>query len=348
MQLDSTLPEMRLDPSAVPAEHRFEQWHQYIKARWDVVPTAESLEDPGAWVMLRLMHNMVWSDVSYGPQQLSRLKHHIRREESPFIAVRFTAEGVERGLYDDQPLTSDASNIQVFDMAKEKRLVSTRLRQYTVTFPYAVIGYDPDRDRLPRDIPVASATGQMLRASVFSMFDDITSIAGDSAEAISAGVAGMLRGVLLPERPQLEAAAPHLPQARKRAMLNYIDQHLMDEELGADALCQVFNASRATVYRLLAEEGGVQHHVTMRRLDRAFQDLAGGPARHGIVGQVARRWGFHDKGHFTRLFRKRFGLVPSDVIATDVPTPCADDRLAMAGALASEQIPDLRDWFRRL
>jgi len=38
------------------------------------------------------------------------------------------------------------------------------------------------------------------------------------------------------------------------------------------------------------------------------------PAMAGhSVTEIARAWGFRNPGHFSRLFRTRFGLAPSDV-----------------------------------
>jgi AraC-like DNA-binding protein len=96
-------------------------------------------------------------------------------------------------------------------------------------------------------------------------------------------------------------------------MRRHLDEHLDNPELGVASLCAAFGASRATIYRGFADEGGVARYVTRRRLERAYRDLAGAPPDRGRVRRVAERWGFACPYHFSRAFRRQFDLWPSEV-----------------------------------
>lgn len=87
-----------------------------------------------------------------------------------------------------------------------------------------------------------------------------------------------------------------------------------EDGLTVERLCRDFHISRATLYRMFAAEGGVQHYIMDRRLDRCFTELCGSPATRGRVGEVANRWGFTDAAHFNKRFKRRFGFAPSDCL----------------------------------
>ena len=96
-------------------------------------------------------------------------------------------------------------------------------------------------------------------------------------------------------------------------MRAFLDERLHHSTLGIDDLCRAFNVSRATAFRLFAEDGGVAAYLRRRHLERAFQDLAGTPPRRGGVKTAAERRGFDDASHFHRSFRQRFDLSPAEV-----------------------------------
>ena len=102
---------------------------------------------------------------------------------------------------------------------------------------------------------------------------------------------------------------------RKEAVRAYIEDHLHNPELGGDQLCRVFAMSRRTIYRMFADEGGVARYLTERRLARAFDELNAASPSRGLIYDVAERHGFVDQNHFSRLFRKRFHIAPSDAVS---------------------------------
>jgi AraC-like DNA-binding protein len=97
-------------------------------------------------------------------------------------------------------------------------------------------------------------------------------------------------------------------------MDRWIDLHLRDANLTPDALAIAHAVSPRTVYRLFARDGEtVGSVVRARRLSRARLDLRDAET---TVSTIASRWGFADAGHFSRSFRKTYGVTPSEYRAT--------------------------------
>ena len=92
----------------------------------------------------------------------------------------------------------------------------------------------------------------------------------------------------------------------KQAILEYIEQNLGSPGLNADLLSAQFAVSRAKLYRLFAEFGGVQHFIRDRRLDAVLRDLC--KQSDLSIAEAARRYGFSNDRQFQRAFRARFGV----------------------------------------
>jgi AraC-like DNA-binding protein len=61
-----------------------------------------------------------------------------------------------------------------------------------------------------------------------------------------------------------------------------------------------------------AQDTTVAAWIRRRRLERCRRDLAD-PAFRGVpVSAVAARWGLPDPAHFSRLFRRTYGLPPAE------------------------------------
>lgn len=97
---------------------------------------------------------------------------------------------------------------------------------------------------------------------------------------------------------------------RRSLIRKYIDTHLDDPNLGPLQICDLFNMSRATLYRMFEEDGGVRRRIQDRRLFSAMWDLATDGVRRGRLSQVAEKWGFSSDANFNRAVKKVFGLPP--------------------------------------
>ncbi|WEK52720.1 MAG: helix-turn-helix domain-containing protein [Candidatus Kaistia colombiensis] len=85
---------------------------------------------------------------------------------------------------------------------------------------------------------------------------------------------------------------------RRRAR-SFIDAHLGSERLDSDAICNALGVSRRTLYRLFDKEGGVQHYIQARRLERIRSRLTDANETRRI-SEVAAEFGFVRSDHFAR------------------------------------------------
>ncbi|MGD8497035.1 MAG: helix-turn-helix transcriptional regulator [Gemmatimonadales bacterium] len=101
-------------------------------------------------------------------------------------------------------------------------------------------------------------------------------------------------------------ADPGLPRRIRQIIENRLD----DGCLSVDELADVVGLSRSQLHRLLVESVGESPGRMIRhaRLERAAELLR---ATERPVSEIAASVGYGDPAHFTRSFKRRFGVTPS-------------------------------------
>jgi len=92
-----------------------------------------------------------------------------------------------------------------------------------------------------------------------------------------------------------------------------VERHLPDGDLGVEKLAQKMSVSRVQLHRKLKAltDQNVSDFVRDYRLERAMAMLRN---REGLVYEVASRAGFNSEKYFSRAFKEKFGISPSQVV----------------------------------
>ncbi|MBN8999165.1 MAG: helix-turn-helix domain-containing protein, partial [Rhizobiales bacterium] len=99
------------------------------------------------------------------------------------------------------------------------------------------------------------------------------------------------------------------------AQIERIKAHVLarldDPELSPRSVAEALNLSLRRIYELFeAEEQPLARFIQMQRLDRIRRALAD-PLQRGVpVTTLALDGGFKDFSHFSRAFRKQYGVAP--------------------------------------
>ncbi|MFI2644227.1 helix-turn-helix domain-containing protein [Streptomyces sp. NPDC018610] len=96
---------------------------------------------------------------------------------------------------------------------------------------------------------------------------------------------------------------------------NFIRQHLGDAQLSPVTVAAAHHISLRTLHRLFHQHAHgitVASYIRHQRLARTRRDLADPRLATRPAHAIAARWGFHRPADFTRAFRGRYGVTPSD------------------------------------
>lgn len=98
-----------------------------------------------------------------------------------------------------------------------------------------------------------------------------------------------------------------------RAALGLIDHECGDPDLTPERIAVALGCSRASLYRAFAKQGeSVAAAIWQARLERANRMLTAPEGIGLLVSDIATLAGFREMPTFTRMFKRRYGLTPSD------------------------------------
>ena len=174
--------------------------------------------------------------------------------------------------------------------------------------PAALLALEPHGLVFPRGSGAARLIGAALQ-ELYAQADDLTV---SEAEAAIEGIVALTTACA---RARLAGDETAHVKSRRRAALDHIDAHLGNARLGPDEIADATNVSRASLYRLLAAEGGIRVVLLKRRLDQALRLMLADNKDERSLADIAKCCGFGGTSQFSRAFRARFGSPPRQYLA---------------------------------
>ncbi len=173
-------------------------------------------------------------------------------------------------------------------------------------------------DRSLRDTgTLALGPGNPVARAAFDYFsrlatDDILH-RGVRAEAVVTPSVELLRAVLTSQRGAADLARGPMEATPGLRITRYIRQHLADRDLSAARIAAAHGISVRHLYAVLARSGiSLRDHVHPQRLAECRRELAGPHGRARTIAAIGQRWGFVDAAHFSKVFKRAYGMTPRD------------------------------------
>ncbi|HEY1747041.1 MAG TPA: AraC family transcriptional regulator [Xanthobacteraceae bacterium] len=103
-------------------------------------------------------------------------------------------------------------------------------------------------------------------------------------------------------------------RARLRSVKTWLEHHLANPELTLEAIAKANDISLRYLHSLFRIEGtSISHWIWNRRLERSFDMLLKDENCAMSLTEIAYLVGFNSSSHFSTMFRRKFGVRPSDV-----------------------------------
>jgi AraC-like DNA-binding protein len=284
----------------------------------DVIPL--TTEDDFQFSSVTIMTgNALLVDSSTTALEYDRTPAHIARGGLDHYHITLCRKGEMWFTSGRREVTLRPGDICLIDMAQPNRTVLTgegddRCRLRALILPRAVLA--------PRLAHPDSSTGAFLPAShhharlLANQFTalweppapdaDTLAVTIEAMAEIMAGVAGRAEDA----EGDVERAEHHLTLVMIK---RHIAAHLETSALAAHDLCQRFQISRASLYRLFEAEGGLARYVQEQRLNRALRLLISPLARGNRLIDLAVQLQFSSDSTFVRAFRRQFGRTPGEI-----------------------------------
>jgi AraC-like DNA-binding protein len=202
----------------------------------------------------------------------------------------------------------EPGDVTIFDYARPLHSVTTDYENLMVVLaresvPAALLSIEPHGLVFPR----ASGAARLIGAAMRELYAQADHLTMSEAEA---AIEGMVALTTACARARLAGDELDHVKSRRKTALDYIDAHLGNAQLGPDEIAVATNLSRASLYRLLAAEGGIRAVLLKRRLGAALRLMLEDNRDERPLKEIAGGCGFGGTSQFTRAFRACFGLPP--------------------------------------
>lgn len=332
MSAGQKLPFSRFSTDQMRPRDQFEAWHESISVIFDTSPLVERPVAAGFNATLSAYHlgNLLLSQVDFDGQRFERDRRKLTLDGMDHYLVQLYSTGGLDGVADDRERTLLGGDVQILDLARTNDTVAQASTTIGVVVPREAlreaIGTDDLHGLVLRS---DGGTGGLLADYMRSLIVRAGTITLADAPGVAEATTGMIAACFRTTAETVARARPALEATLLERIQAQIETVLGSPELGPDSLCAAFRLSRSQLYRLFEPLGGVAAYIQARRLARAYADLASPAKVPRKIYEVAYRWGFVSEAHFTRAFRRAFGLTPGDARAG------AGTAQALAGAEAN-------------
>jgi AraC-like DNA-binding protein len=251
------------------------------------------------------------------PHSVYRTPGLIRRDSPELYRVALAISGQARLLQDGRAARLRPGEFAIYDFTRPYELAYDSGVQLAVfSFPREMLALPADLVARLTAVPVIAdgGAGALAAPLLRRVALDLDSYRPASAARLSTVVMSLVTTAVAEHADQ----AGSLPaESREQALLlrihAFIEQHLGDADLAPGPVAAAHYISVRYLYRLFEAQGTtVAAWIRHRRLERCRADLADPALRAAPVSAVAVRWGLPDPAHFSRLFRRTYGLPPAE------------------------------------
>lgn len=239
-----------------------------------------------------------------------------RDDTPPILMVSVVDHGTAMVIRDGGVLTLHSGDIGLYTSDQPYRLrFSPGAVRHTYQLPLDVLGLERRviADQLGAAIRPDRATTAAVSAFLRGTARSAPAATPEEQAILQEPTLDLVR--LLLTRPIADTQIGR--EAVARSLATRIEEHvsmrLGEPELSVRSIAETFSISERYVYSILARRGiDLGELIRERRLEQAVRMLEDPAHSLTTIAAVAYRCGYPDHSHFSRTFRSRFGIAPSE------------------------------------
>jgi AraC family transcriptional regulator, positive regulator of tynA and feaB len=313
-----------LSTSGLSPKRQIQCWSDALTdlcGQFDIDPLkASSLE---ARVNYTTVSRLKLCQIEVSQHRIAHTVSRSRASEHPYVKILFQTHGVSYFEQDGRRIELMPGDCLAYDVSCPHTIISPALTRHEVVIvPKALLqerGFHPERMSACK-LTARTGTGRIAHDFVHAAFDQAAKLSPNNAVIVADTLIDLL---LLPLREAdvlFDRGGPEAMYIRAQA---FIREHLRDPDLCIDQISAALGCTKRYLHMLFSDRGmTVSDYIWRARLLHCRQELE---TQNGkTITDVAFSWGFSSSSHFSRVFRKHFGFVPSAIHRTHCADPSPD------------------------
>jgi len=302
-----------LSTSGLAPRQQIQFWSDALTdlcGRFDVDPLqASSLEGR---INYTTVSQLKLCQIEASQHRIAHTDWRIRSTEHPYIKILFQTVGVSCFEQDGRRIEVAPGDCLAYDVSCPHTITNPALTRHEVVIvPKHLLqerGFHSERMSACK-LSSRAGTGRIAHEFVHAAFGEAANLSPNSAAGVAESLIDLL---LLPLREAdtvFDRVGPEAMYIRAQA---FIREHLRNPDLCIDQISAALGCTKRYLHMLFSERGmTVSDYIWRARLQHCRQELETHCGK--TITDVAFSWGFSSSSHFSRVFRKYFGVVPSSI-----------------------------------
>lgn len=300
----------------LPRAKRYDSWRSALCDHYVNVDTvSEETADYEGFIREETFGSVTVTDTLLSAQRISRQRSHLARIDKDCFYLALTKQGRQQVEQHGRTLSYGPGEAGLF-CASEPYVLKNQTAYRAIYLEFSRQAFEDryrgGRSPLTATLNTAFGMGRVVSELCASMVLEANTLSADVRERLGSELLNVL-AIAFDAHPQDEATRDTAVMAvRLRQVTAYIDRNIGNPLLNPERIAGANQLSVRALHYLFKSTGmTVSDWMWERRLERCRDELEAGTATRRTVTEIALAAGFNSMSHFSSLFRRKYGITPS-------------------------------------
>jgi AraC-like DNA-binding protein len=244
-------------------------------------------------------------------------------DDRPFLKAVLQTKGRSAIAQSGASTTLHSGQWTIYDAGEPYSATASHGAEFSIILiPRAkIVGHGVDmRNIILRPLSARSGFGKLIWTFLDMTMNQIPTVQEHRTFDVAEIIAQMLR-ITLFDSFETRSAVNSRDALRERVKF-CISAHLSDPDFSVSKLADLMHCSKRYLHMIFRPEDiSISEYILKARLDRCRAQLLDPSSARRSITDIAYSWGFNNSNHFSRCFKREFGVSPRELRADLGPCP---------------------------